>query len=231
MTGAISGNLNVTGNFSLLAFTDGFESGNLQQLPWTTAGDQPWFVQTNVVAAGQYAVRSGLITNSQSSSLILTASFRAGTGSFAYRVSSEMYYDALNFYVDGILIQQWSGEAGWATFTFPLTAGPHTLTWTYAKDPSNSGGLDAAFIDNVNLPIVVATNNASAARLQLQRQTGGGFFINLSGQTNQQYVIQTSTNLFSWKNASTNVLLGGFLRIPDPLPGTNSQFYRAVVAP
>jgi uncharacterized repeat protein (TIGR01451 family) len=157
---AITGNMtNITGSFVPMAFSDGFESGNLQYLLWTTnvAGSAaPWFVQTNVVSAGQYAARSGIITDSQSSSLILAGTFGAGTGSFDYRVSSEEYWDIFSFYVDGVLKQQWSGEAGWATFAFPLTAGIHTLEWSYVKDPSFSSGLDAAFIDNVNLPSFAA---------------------------------------------------------------------------
>ncbi|HTY87866.1 MAG TPA: protease pro-enzyme activation domain-containing protein [Candidatus Acidoferrum sp.] len=232
VTGAINGNLSLTANFRPLAFTDGFESGNLQQLPWTTAGNLPWFVQSSVVSAGQYAARSGLITNSQSSSLILATNFHSGAGSFSYRVSSEANYDFLKFYLDGVLMQQWSGEAGWATYSFSLTAGFHTLMWTYIKDPSNSGGLDAAFLDNVIVPIVVATNSVATPILQYVNQTGGGVFLNLSGQTNQQYIIQTSSNLFTWKDASTNILLGGFLRMPDTSMSTNRiQFYRAMLAP
>ena len=147
--------MGITGSFGPMAFSDGFETGDLTHLPWRTVfdGNVPWVVQTNVVADGQYAARSGVIGDSQSSSLFLTGTFGAGIGSFDYRVSSEQYWDIFSFYVDGVLQQQWSGEVGWANFAFPLTAGTHTLEWSYVKDPSLSSGLDAAFIDDVNLPI------------------------------------------------------------------------------
>ncbi len=232
LTIMVTGDESLTAHFSPVAFTDGFESGDLTHIPWTTAGNKPWFVQTNVVAAGQFAARSGVITNNQSSSLVLTGSFRDGTGSFDYRVSSEANFDVLSFYVDGLLQQEWSGDTGWANYAFPLTAGTHTLQWSYVKDPTLSSLLDAAFIDDVNLPLVVATNSASLARLQLQRQTDGAFYATLQGQPNQQYVVQTSTNMVNWQNMSTNVATGGFLRIALPAGGAYQQmFYRAVAMP
>ena len=155
LTVVVTSATNITANFIAKVFSDGFESGSLTNLPWTANGDVPWIVQTNVVCVGQYAARSGVISNGQSSSLIITTNFYAGTGSFAYKVSSETNWDQLQFYVDGVLKQQWSGEAGWATYTFPLTASTHTLEWRYVKDLIISNGLDAAFIDDVNLPIVI----------------------------------------------------------------------------
>ena len=232
LTIVVTSNMNLTASFSPIIFTDGFESGDLQHIGWTTAGNKPWIVQTNVVAAGRYAARSGAIANSQSSSLILSANFRADVGSFDYRVSSEEFFDVLDFYVDGVLLQQWSGEVGWATFSFPLTATNHTLEWRYTKDATLSSGLDAAFIDNVNLPLVVPPDNAAPAHLRLGRQTDPAFYIDLFGQTNQRYIVQTSTNLINWQNISTNVATGGFLRVADPASQSNSvRFYRAVVAP
>lgn len=226
---AVNSDLNVTASFVARQFTDGFESGNLSHLAWTTAGDAPWFVQTNVVDVGQWAARSGIITNSQSSSLILTTSFVAGAGSFDFKVSSEPAFDILSFSVDGKVLASWSGSIDWANYSFPLTAGTHTLEWTYAKDPTISVGLDAAFLDDVDLPIALGPNISTPALIQLQQQTGGGTFMNLSGQSGQQYVIQTSTDLFHWQNISTNIAYGGFIRIPLPSTGSNqAQFYRAI---
>lgn len=226
---AVNSDLTVMANFVPRQFTDGFESGNLSHLTWTTAGAAPWFVQTNVVDVGQWAARSGVITNSQSSSLVLTTNFVAGTGSFDFKVSSEPAFDILSFSVDGVVLAQWSGEIGWANYSFPLTVGTHTLEWTYAKDPTISMGLDAGFLDDVILPIALAPSIATPAQIQLQQQTDGGMFMNLTGQSGQQYVTQTSPDLVHWQNISTNIAYGGFIRIPLPANGTNpAQFYRAV---
>lgn len=125
--------------------------------------------------------------------------------------------------MDGVLLQQWSGEIGWANYAFPLTAGPHTLEWSYVKDPSISSGLDAGFIDDVLLPLAAQ----SPPQLQLQ-SGGGGLLLTLTGQANQQYVIQTSTNLLDWQNFLTNTAAGGVIQITLPANTTNrAQFYRA----
>jgi hypothetical protein len=231
LTLVIGGDMNLTAHFVPVYITDDFESGNLNHISWTTAGNAPWFVQTNVVCTGHYAARSGVITDSQTSSLILATNFWAGTGSFDVLVSSEQNFDFLNFYMDGSLVQQWSGEVGWITFSFPITtAGWHVLEWSYTKDPSVSDGLDGGFIDNVTLPINVGTNSSSPASLQLQRQVDGTFFLNVTGQTNQQYVVQSSTNLVDWQNISTNFATGGLFRFLDPSSTTVPfQFYRALV--
>jgi hypothetical protein len=227
LTFVVQSNVNLTANFVPIPYTDGFESGGLSQLPWTTAGDAPWFVQTNVVCQGQYAARSGAITNSQTSSLILITNFSAGTGSFDYKVSSETNWDFLNFYVDGVLALHWSGEVGWANFAFSLTAGMHTLEWTYVKDPSDYSGLDAAFIDDVNLPLS-GSSGGPPPQLQLQHQNDGSLLMTLTGQGSGQYVIQTSTNLVDWLNFSTNTASGGVIQITIPANPTNqAQFYRA----
>lgn len=224
----MNGDMNLTANFGSIAYTDGFESGSLSKPPWITAGDAPWFVQTNVVDQGQYAARSGVIGDNQSSSLLITTNFFAGLVSFDFKVSSETNWDALKFYVDANLVRQWSGEVGWDNFAYPLTAGTHTLEWSYVKDPTGSSGLDAAFIDDVNLPIS-ASGNATPPQLQLQRQIGG-FQMTINGQANQQYIIQTSTDLKNWQNISTNAAADGIIQINIPANTTNrAQFYRAMV--
>jgi len=126
-----------------------------------------------------------------------------------------------------VLYKQWSGEVGWANYAFALNAGTHTLEWSYAKDPSDYSGLDAAFIDDVNLPLS-GSSGGPPPQLQLQRQNDGSFVLTLTGQGNGQYVIQTSTNLLDWQNFSTNTAVGGVIQITIPANTTNqAQFYRA----
>ena len=220
----ITSNVNVTASFLSDPVTDGFESGTLSHLSWTSAGDAPWLVQSNVVAVGQYSAKSGVIGDSQSSSLVLTTNFDAGIGSFDYKVSSELNWDYLNFYVDGVLYKKWSGAVDWANYAFSVSAGVHTLKWTYIKDPSNISGLDAAFIDDVNLPV----SFVPPPQLQLQRQPGGSLVMTITGQAGSQYVTQVSTNLLTWQNFSTNTAIGGVIQITIPVSTTNqAQFYRS----
>jgi Pro-kumamolisin, activation domain len=244
LTIVMTSDTNIMADFIARVFTDGFESGNLSHLPWTTPdpnvpGDMPWFVQSSVVDVGQYAAQSGVIGNSQSSSLILS-NVTAGPVSFDFKVSSETNWDFLNFYVNGVLKQRWSGEVGWSTYTFTLPANTtNTLEWSYVKDAFGSDGLDAAFIDDVNVPQIPGVTGPvfsavlRPAVLQLQCQPNGKLFINLTGQAGQEDIVQTSTNLAdpnSWQNISTNILFDGVSSIPLPSSRTNQvQFYR--VAP
>lgn len=225
----MNGNRSVAAQFIATPYTDGFESGSFAGLGWTTGGNLPWIIQSTNKASGSFAARSGAIGASQTSSLLLTRSFRAGLGSFGLRVSSEATWDVFSFYLDGVLQQQWSGEQGWTSFGFPITAGTHTLEWRYAKDANNNGGLDAAFIDNVNLPIVVPVDATTPAKLTARRQTDGQLFLDVLGQTNQLYNIQISSNLVSWQTLTSLVTVNGFGHVLDPGSLTNSiRFYRAV---
>lgn len=222
-------NITVTANFVPFVFSDDFESGTLGHLSWISTGN-PWLIEGTNVASGKYAARSAAIGNSQTSSLSLTTNFAASSGSFDLQVSSELNFDYLKFFIDGNLIQQWSGRAGWTTFSFPVPAGTHTLQWSYVKDPSGSAGLDAAFIDNVSLPIILPKDSTTPAHLAWVQNSDGSMSINVSGQVNQQYILQTSTDLVHWQNVSTASAAGGTIRID---PGTFSGpvlFYR-VVAP
>lgn len=219
----------ITARFRPVAYSDGFESGDFTGLGWTTGGDQPWIVQTNSVSGGVYAARSGAIGDGQTSSLSLGGDYRAGVGSFDLRVSSESGWDFLRFYVDGNLQQQWSGEMGWLTFSFPLTAGAHTLEWRYVKDSQLGVGLDAAFIDSLTLPVLVPVDASTPAQLTAHVQTDGMVYLDLTGQANQLYLVQASTNLQNWVTISTNVLTGGFAQVLDSESLAHSaRFYRAV---
>ena len=225
----IRSNVSLTAAFIAKAHTDGFESGNLAGLGWTTSGT-PWTVQNTNVSAGTFAARSGAISDSQSSSLLLTGNFRSGTASFDLRVSSEPAWDTLRLFVDGSFVDEWSGDVPWQTYTFGLTAGTHTLEWRYSKDSGDSSGFDGALIDNLDLPVNVAVGPSSPGLLSLRRMSDKSYVVDLTGQANQTYVVETSPNLVAWTPLSTNILLGGVAHIPDPASATNApRYYRAHV--
>lgn len=225
----VARDMEVRAVFRPLPISDDFESGNLSRLPWQTSGQAPWSVTDQSAAAGRYAARSGPIGHGQQSSLRLTQALRAGQASFDLRVSSEANWDFLEFYLDGALVQRWSGQVDWTRFEFPVTAGTHTLEWRYVKDAGNSVGLDAAFLDNVVLPLVVP-DDGTMPRLSATRTLAGGVQVRLTGQTNQVYVIQAADSLPArWRNVHTNVATYGEIIFIDPdAPGLTERYYRAV---
>jgi hypothetical protein len=229
-------NLVVTSNTTLYAefrpmeFTEGFESGDFSQLPWASGGNLPWLVRTNPVAAGQFAARSGVINHNQSSSLIFSGDFEDGQVTFAYKVSSELGFDVLKFLVDGVVREQWSGEVGWADFTYPVTAGFHTLEWRYVKDSTLSAGADAAYLDNLNLPLAVYDSPVFRPDLEIKRLADGTTLVDLTGQPGQTYVFQASTDMINWQSFATNVAVGGFARAVDTGSSAKPRnYFRAII--
>ncbi len=132
---------------------EGFETGDFSLYPWQNSSSVPWTVQGSQKFSGTYAAKSGNIGNNASTSLnipVIVSS--AGEIMFYYKVSSENNYDWLRFYIDGQQQGQWSGEAGWALASFPVSAGSHTFTWTYSKDVYGTSGSDSAWLDHIIFP-------------------------------------------------------------------------------
>ena len=132
---------------------ENFESGDFSTLDWMTLGDEYWFITSDESYSGNYSVQAGSIGENESSSLEVTLHCTAGEIRFYHKVSSELDYDSLTFYIDGIEQDKWSGERDWTAVSFPLIEGRRTFTWTYTKDDSVSSGSDAAWIDDIVFPV------------------------------------------------------------------------------
>lgn len=159
--------------------------------PLTTSGSANWATQTAQIYAGTYAAVSGNIGNNQNTSIQYSATIPSGgsTFSFYYKVSSESGFDFLRFYIDGVQQGEWSGDVNWAQFSTTLTAGSHTLTWTYSKDGSSIGGLDKAFLDN----IIIASAAPAAIRIVDGNQSSGKVLTSdANGNASWQAITNTS---------------------------------------
>jgi hypothetical protein len=130
-----------------------YETNTLTLYPWATSGNAVWFTTTNNAFDGQYCTESGNISGNQTSVLSITMNVTATDSvSFWYAVSSEQDYDFLQFRIDNTILDQWSGAVNWDRAAFPVTAGNHTLKWTYMKDQVASSGQDCAWLDDVTFP-------------------------------------------------------------------------------
>jgi hypothetical protein len=135
---------------------EGFETNSFSYLSWTNSSVSPWTIQNSDFVYGSYAAKSGAIGNNESTSITLTqAGLLAGNINFYQKLSSEAYGDYLDFYIDDVWQDGWSGELGWTLRSYPVTAGTHTFRWTYVKNPGNSAGSDCAWIDEIYLPPVI----------------------------------------------------------------------------
>jgi hypothetical protein len=134
---------------------ENFESGGLESFEWTSGGNAEWYPVTDIVYEGTYSLKSGNINDEQQSTLSIDMFVVAdGEISFMRKVSSENYYDFLEFLVDGLVVVSWSGEMPWTEYSYNVVAGQHNFMWRYRKDINAIGGSDAAWIDNITFPAV-----------------------------------------------------------------------------
>jgi len=134
-----------------------WETTDFSRFNWQAPGPNPWFIDANYPFEGLYSVRSGVITDNQTTVLSLTADvLMEDTMSFYYKVSSENTYDFLRFYVNGAEITGWSGDVPWSQYTYNASPGVTTFKWAYEKDASESGGSDAAWVDYIDFPPMAA---------------------------------------------------------------------------
>ena len=142
---------------------EGFESGNFDTFDWSFAGQLDWTIDSTESNSGTYSAKSGTITHSQTSDLILVVDVVSdGQLSFYRKVSSEGNYDFLKFYINGTQMDEWSDDQDWAIFTYDVTAGENVFKWSYTKDGSVSGGSDCAWIDDITFPGFGAVSGPSA---------------------------------------------------------------------
>ncbi len=134
-------------------FAESFETGDFSSFPWTMGGDAPWVIATTGAYEGTYCATSGDIADDQTSDLQVSVEVLAdGEITFYHRVSSELNYDFLRFYIDGSQQDEWSGELDWSQATYSVSQGSHTFLWRYEKDDSWNDGSDCAWIDYITFP-------------------------------------------------------------------------------
>ena len=122
---------------------------NATNLLWSSAGNVPWFGETNLTHDGVAAARSGAIGNGQQSTL-QTVVAGPGALTFWWKVSSEEFSNALSFALNGSVQAAISGEVDWQFQQFGIPPGTNILSWTYAKNSALSSGLDAGWLDQVS---------------------------------------------------------------------------------
>lgn len=197
---AASGLYNVTQVFnpSVGLIVEDFETGDFSAYDWVNTSTVPWSINTTSFNSGLYAAKSGAIGHSSSTTLQITMNVSAaGDITFARRVSSESGYDYLKFFIDGVEKGSWSGDVAWSSVSYPVTTGNRTFKWTYSKDGSETGGQDAAFIDDIFFP----SGNSGSSNTELtatafaypaQLCSGGSsqlfaFVTNATGNVNYQW--------------------------------------------
>ncbi len=140
-------------NLMIGMIVESFETGDFSAFDWELSGAADWFVTDDDAYDGNYSARSGAIGDNSVTVLEITMDVIAdGEISFYRKVSSEATYDFLQFYIDGQMKDEWSGEEGWAEVAYDVTMGEHTFKWAYEKDQSVANGDDCGWVDFIIFP-------------------------------------------------------------------------------
>ena len=143
-----------------------------------------------------------------------------GVLTFWWKVSSEPFFDWLEFYVNGELqLGRISGETDWQLQTHILPRGSQELRWRYVKETADSTGWDTAWVDEISytplswLEFIGHSANGHA-QLRLHPVLG------------RVYLLQTSTNLSQWLHLSVVVGTNNSLPFIDSTATSAQRFYR-----
>jgi len=136
-----------------------WETGNLNKFDWITSGDEPWVIDGQYPYEGNFDIISGVIGDNKTSEFSIQYEVMADDSiSFYKKVSSEVNFDKLKFFINNELQSEWSGTSeGWTRVAFAVGAGVKEFRWVYEKDYSGIGGADKAWVDYIELPTMMAT--------------------------------------------------------------------------
>jgi len=136
-----------------------WETGDFDKYSWQNDGDLPWTISNEFPYEGNYDVISGDIGNNQTSEFYIQYQVMSlDSISFYKKVSSEPDFDKLMFYIDNVLKGEWSGTSqSWTRESFVVNPGVRKFKWVYEKDYSQTGGADKAWVDYIELPVMMTT--------------------------------------------------------------------------
>jgi hypothetical protein len=128
-----------------------FEASSFNSFPWINISAVPWTVIGTGSYEGTLCAKSGAISHSATTSLIIRTVFTAADSvKFFYKVSSEVNYDYFVFKLNDAEVFKASGEVPWTGKAVAVPAGANKMEWIYKKDQSVSGGSDCAWIDMID---------------------------------------------------------------------------------
>ena len=131
-----------------------FEQG-LEGFEWENDPEHPWVISSLEPHSGSFCLQSGTIGNNATSTISIIYDVENPTDEIRFfrKTDSELNGDHLRFYIDGTMMQEWSGTLSWREMFFPVTQGEHTFSWVYEKNATGTSGSDHAWIDEVLFPV------------------------------------------------------------------------------
>jgi len=120
------------------------------QLKFTQSGTGTWYNVSGTTHEYYYEADSAESEAADDEEACLQAivdSPNSETVKFYWKVSSVQGYDYLQFYIDGTLKDQISGEVAWTQKSYAVSSGIHILKWRFIKNSSGSSGDNCGWVD------------------------------------------------------------------------------------
>jgi len=138
---------------TIFAPDEDFEPIFKSRLQWNDAGMQKWASDASQYFDGQHSIRSGQIGDNEYTSLIYLCEVTTCDFVGFWSKTSTDSGDKFKFIVDGEIIAEWSGISDWNFHSYKIEPGMHQLEWRFEKNGEISAGDDAAWLDNIHLPV------------------------------------------------------------------------------
>jgi len=138
---------------TVFAPDEDFEPVFKSRVQWSDGGAQRWENDGIQYFDGMQSIRSGKVSNNEFSALVYPCEVTNCDFVSFWSKTSSANEDLLQFMIDGVPVEEWSGITEWSFHSYKVEPGLHQLEWRYTKDREGSAGEDAAWLDNIHLPL------------------------------------------------------------------------------
>ncbi|MBK7407412.1 MAG: T9SS type A sorting domain-containing protein [Saprospirales bacterium] len=155
-----------------------FETGLDENFGWEQLTTSEWFLTDWTPYEGDTCMQSGAIPDNAKTQVSMNVEVLEPSHiRFARRVSCEGDWDYLRFFINGVKVGEWTGELGWGEVDFFVNqAGPTEFKWSYEKDTYVANGEDAAWIDEIILPLIAMPEDTTTTGVA-DLETGSQFSV------------------------------------------------------
>ena len=145
-------------------YYEDFESGEFPIAPWSTAGEEPWAINTDQARSGTYSIKSGALdltdiaTEYSNVTFITNPDWPDGALILSTLVGTQLPLDEVSYFVDGSFRGKLpQNPEQWQQLRIPLPPGQHTILFSYISNPlglqelppAQPGHIEAAYFDNL----------------------------------------------------------------------------------
>lgn len=140
-----------------------------------------------------------------------------------------------NYYEAGITLTNWSPATSAIVYSYgmPQDDAARNGNNNACDMTTNTCSVSTNFnytLAPYSMNVIVFNQAAGAPILSISPSSNPGqFVLQLAGQNNVPYVLQSSPDLYHWTPVATNILSGGTLEITNSVaPGSSQEFWRAL---